>query len=61
MPEMEDETIHDLRREFPKRRSCMSGRDPLMNFEVFDVGARSRGEEFNNRSSSKNLIAPCAS
>ncbi len=37
MPEMEGiETIHDLRREFPEAKIiAMSGRDPLMNFDVF--------------------------
>jgi DNA-binding response OmpR family regulator len=39
MPEMEGiETIHDLRREFPEVKIiAMSGRDPLMKFDVFEV------------------------
>src|SRR5205814_7260236 len=39
MPEMEGiQTIHDLRREFPEARIiAMSGRDPLMNLDVFEV------------------------
>jgi DNA-binding NarL/FixJ family response regulator len=39
MPEMEGiETIHDLRREFPEARIiAMSGRDPRMKFDVFEV------------------------
>jgi DNA-binding response OmpR family regulator len=39
MPEMEGiETIHDLRREFPEAKIiAMSGRDPLMKFDVFEV------------------------
>jgi len=39
MPEMEGiETIHDLRREFPEVKIiAMSGRDPRMKFDVFEV------------------------
>ena len=39
MPEMEGiETIHDLRREFPEVKViAMSGRDPRMKFDVFEV------------------------
>ena len=39
MPEMEGiETIDDLRREFPEAKIiAMSGRDPLKNFDVFQV------------------------
>ena len=39
MPEMEGiETIDDLRREFPEVKIiAMSGRDPLKNFDVFQV------------------------
>jgi DNA-binding response OmpR family regulator len=39
MPEMEGiETIHDLRREFPEVKViAMSGRDPRMKFDVFQV------------------------
>jgi CheY-like chemotaxis protein len=39
MPEMEGiETIDDLRREFPEAKIiAMSGREPLMNFDVFEV------------------------
>jgi DNA-binding response OmpR family regulator len=39
MPEMEGiETIHDLRREFPETKViAMSGRDPRMKFDVFEV------------------------
>ena len=39
MPEMEGiETIHDLRREFPDVKViAMSGRDPRMRFDVFEV------------------------
>lgn len=39
MPEMEGiETIHDLRREFPNASIiAVSGRDPRMKFDVFDV------------------------
>ena len=39
MPEMEGiETIDDLRREFPDVKIiAMSGRDPLKNFDVFQV------------------------
>jgi len=39
MPEMEGiETIHDLRREFPEVKViAMSGRDPRMRFDVFEV------------------------
>ena len=39
MPEMEGiETIHDLRREFPEVKIiAMSGRDPRMRFDVFEV------------------------
>lgn len=39
MPEMEGiETIHDLRREFPAAKIiAMSGRDPMANFDVFQV------------------------
>jgi DNA-binding response OmpR family regulator len=46
MPEMEGiETIHDLRREFPQTRIiAMSGRDPLMKFDVLQV-ARQVGAE----------------
>ena len=46
MPEMEGiETIHDLRREFPGARIiAMSGRDPVMKFDVFKV-AREIGAE----------------
>jgi DNA-binding response OmpR family regulator len=46
MPEMEGiETIHDLRREFPGAKViAMSGRDPVMKFDVFQV-AREIGAE----------------
>jgi len=39
MPEMEGiETIHDLCREFPEVKViAMSGRDPRMKFDVFEV------------------------
>ncbi len=39
MPEMEGiETIHNLRNEFPEAKIiAMSGRDPRMKFDVFDV------------------------
>jgi len=39
MPEMEGiETIHDLRREFPEAKIiAMSGRDPRVKFDVFQV------------------------
>ena len=39
MPEMEGiETIHDLRREVPEVKViAMSGRDPRMKFDVFEV------------------------
>jgi DNA-binding response OmpR family regulator len=39
MPEMEGiETIHDLRKEFPEVKIiAMSGRDPLMKFDVLEV------------------------
>jgi DNA-binding response OmpR family regulator len=39
MPEMEGiETIHKLRKEFPEVRIiAMSGRDPRLRFDVFDV------------------------
>lgn len=39
MPEMEGiETIYDLRREFPEAKIiAMSGRDPVMKFDVFEV------------------------
>lgn len=39
MPEMEGiETIHDLRKEFPAAKIiAMSGRDPMMKFDVFQV------------------------
>ena len=39
MPEMEGiETIHDLCREFPQVKViAMSGRDPRMKFDVFQV------------------------
>src|SRR6267378_409113 len=60
MPEMEGiETIHDLRREFPEAKIiAMSGRDPLMNFDVFDV-ARQVGavKTFNKPFKFEDLIA----
>jgi DNA-binding response OmpR family regulator len=39
MPEMEGiETIHDLRRQFPETKIiAMSGRDPRVKFDVFQV------------------------
>lgn len=39
MPEREGiETIHDLRKEFPAAKIiAMSGRDPMMRFDVFEV------------------------
>src|SRR5438105_10637005 len=60
MPEMEGiETIHDLRREFPDAKIiAMSGRDPLMNFDVFEV-ARQVGavKTFNKPFKFEDLIA----
>ena len=60
MPEMEGiETIHDLRREFPEAKIiAMSGRDPLMNFDVFEV-ARQVGavKTFNKPFKFEDLIA----
>ena len=46
MPEMDGiETIQDLRREFPGAKIiAMSGRDPVMEFDVFQV-AREIGAE----------------
>src|SRR5467141_860108 len=60
MPEMEGiETIHDLRREFPEAKIiAMSGRDPLMNLDVFEV-ARQVGaaKTFNKPFKFEDLIA----
>jgi CheY-like chemotaxis protein len=60
MPEMEGiEVIHDLRREFPEAKIiAMSGRDPLMNFDVFEV-ARQVGavKTFNKPFKFEDLIA----
>lgn len=46
MPEMEGiETIHNLRKHFPEAKIiAMSGRDPRMKFDVFEV-AREIGAE----------------
>src|SRR6266853_1573765 len=60
MPEMEGiETINDLRREFPEAKIiAMSGRDPLMNLDVFEV-ARQVGaaKTFNKPFKFEDLIA----
>lgn len=60
MPEMEGiETIHDLCHEFPEVKIiAMSGRDPLGNFDVFQV-ARQVGaaKTFNKPFKFEDLIA----
>jgi CheY-like chemotaxis protein len=60
MPEMEGiETIHDLRREFPEAKIiAMSGRDPVMKLDVFEV-ARQVGaaKTFNKPFKFEDLIA----